>query len=474
MSYFVAILLALAIELRASTSLSASLQHRIDKLCDRTPLQWLPAITSCLLLTLIVQLFLIADAAHALERIVPFVATLPVPVASTAAPLTVQSHPVGFVIRTSFALLAVVQAILTAMFILATQGRPWSRAATVVVAIAALASAAASLLAPATTSADMYAYVGDALLGPAHAYHPSGNALAAEFSSINQLWGRPLLPAAYGPIWLYWNAAVLQNFHSLGHKLFALKVENVALVACVIVALRRLALPTNLVAAIAISPPVWLYYVCTAHNDVLPVLLLLSAMLFVRRSIVFAAIVAGVGASMKLTLLIPALAVAVIVVSSRRRLIYCVATALLAALLGPVLGGAQYLRALRAISRKYVVVNEHVHGLAGIVHLGLAATVMILVAYAIWTIRRSRFVALGFGALTTALYPWYAIWGLPYAASRPDVLAVFIIGLPLIGTLMEPEMQSVLVSACIDAFLSIALIMTIVGTRGRSASDAST
>jgi hypothetical protein len=61
-------------------------------------------------------------------------------------------------------------------------------------------------------------------------------------------------------------------------------------------------------------------------------------------------------------------------------------------------------------------------------------------------------------------YPWYALWGLPYAALDQRLLRGFLIALPVVTTLIEPFYTkayfNTATNAAIGAYVVIELIRT--------------
>jgi hypothetical protein len=100
-----------------------------------------------------------------------------------------------------------------------------------------------SLTAATVSSLDMYAYVGYAKLGLAHAYAPTGELLRGSFSSVNGIWGRPMIPCYYGPLWLLLEQFVTAPATSLGAAIFFTRIFGLASLIVLAFALDRCRVP---------------------------------------------------------------------------------------------------------------------------------------------------------------------------------------------------------------------------------------
>ncbi len=125
-------------------------------------------------------------------------AGLPVVPIDESPPL--YSHTPAWVATDILALTLAETAVLTALY-LALRGRRASRGTVAAIALTSALMIAAALRTPAATTQDLYLYVGFGHLGSA-AYAPPAVPFAGEFRAVNRLWGLPMLPAAYGPLWI--------------------------------------------------------------------------------------------------------------------------------------------------------------------------------------------------------------------------------------------------------------------------------
>jgi hypothetical protein len=359
--------------------------------------------------------------------------------------------------RYAFVLVARVQALLLGVYLAAMHDRPWRRVDTIASTCAALAIVFLALASPGLTSFDMYAYVADSLLG-SRAYDPPLTHLRDPFAIIHHMWFYPLYPAAYGPIWLWWNHAVLGLVQGLYPKLLMLRLENVLALALALGSLRRLGAPAPLVAATAVNPAIAFYFISNGHNDLAAIAVVLAAMTIAPRLPVAAGVIAGIGASEKLTLIVPAAAVALVIATRAKRFAYVAVMAATAGAIAFFLGGRPYLHALAEISAKYAYFNSWMD--VRIVHYVTAIATIAVTVVAI--VFRRPFFGAGFGfvSLAQAFFPWYAIWGLPYVAARTGALAALVVGLPVMTALLD-----VPISAKRFALAAVLTLMVLVVVR---------
>lgn len=332
------------------------------------------------------------------------------------------------------------------------RGRRFGRRARAVVVIGAGAMMLAAFMTPAVTSFDMYAYAGSA--HAANAYHPPARAFDGEFGLINRLYGVPIFPSPYGPVWLALAHAVLAPFPGLGAQLHALRLLGaLGLVACVF-ALRALRFSAADVSLVALNPALIADFVLDGHNDVTAIALTLWAIALGARSPAAAVALGVLAGGIKL----PFLAIAALATAGAKRLAVRVSGALLAIAggiaLSAVLGGRDYLLAIRATSRIYrAVVGDP---LADGVHAALALAALAAVALAVasrrvWPTAGWTFVALG-----AAFFGWYVAWGLPYAAYERRWFAVFVLSLPPLTFLLSTFYAG-------SVLLSLTLVAAVVG-----------
>jgi len=311
-----------------------------------------------------------------------------------------------------------------------------SKPATVAVVLAMAALIVMSLIEPALTSADLYSNVGYALLG-AQSYAPPVTPFSGEFSTISNWWGTPLVPAPYGPLWLAIDRAVTAFPATLLGKMMALRIFCCACFVALPLLIRELGLPRRLIVATALNPVLAMQFVVDAHNDVLALAIVLcAAIAFRRRAIAIGAILLVVTGLLKLPYVVLALPVLAVLPSRRDRL--AVAGAAVVATLAASwwLGGAQYVVSMMThVTQQGPVRPDFVW------HTVALAVGFVLIAAALLGLRRLRTAvwllpSIG-GFFPTFVYPWYLLWGLPYALARHRVTAYLLIWLPFVAALVD-------------------------------------
>ncbi len=299
---------------------------------------------------------------------------------------------------------------LLAVFVALRDRRP-SRAAVIGIAASSLTTLAIALAAQ--TGGDAWAYVGYAILPHFHdAYHPPNVAFHGDFAAANKLFGLPIAPCVYGPLWLFYDRLLLHWVPTMAVGVAVLKVVGAATFLAILAVLRRLAVPFAVLALVALNPAMINDAVQAAHNDFVAALLSLAALLALggRRTIVAIALLAG-AILIKITFAVVALVV-LGRAPARLRLVALGATLALAVPVIAVAGGADYLHALTVVGRD----TWQNPGRFGPVHV-LTGAIAVCLAVVAFT-RGRLFPALSwtFVALSTALYSWYLSWALPYVA----------------------------------------------------------
>jgi hypothetical protein len=298
----------------------------------------------------------------------------------------------------------------------------------------------AALGAHAVSGFDTYAYAGYAQLPHlADAYTPPATRLPGTFGVVNDVWGTPLVPCYYGPLWVVLSQLVAGHAGSLGAAIFALRLLEVpALIAAALV-LALWKRDVALVALLALNPAVYSLYVANAHNDMLAVALLLAATALARRF----PIVAVLGVVAAALIKIPFAAAALYVFAGRgevlRRLGWVALTAALAVGLSFAFGGKAYFEDLMMRVHQTTAGSGSLSVLtaraikAGLVVVAVVAFATAFLRGAVWRKTGWSFITLG-----SLVYPWYLIWPLPYAALARRALAWFLVPLPFVAAAMEP------------------------------------
>lgn len=283
-------------------------------------------------------------------------------------------------------------------------------------------------------SLDMYAYVGYAKLGFAHAYSPNGEPFPGEFAAINQLWGRPMLPCYYGPVWLGLEQVVAGSATTLGKAILLTRLLGLAALAFLTFALYRYKVSQYILVLLVLNPAVLGLCVVNGHNDVLGVAFAMCALAVVASAPLLASLLIACAALVKLPLLGLSLAIFTKPQPLQRRLFFIGLAVMVVAVASALAGGATYLRNL-AFHAGHLTSHEWKsetlsHILTAIAVLVLAVVFVrgIVFQAGSWTLFMLNWVN---------IYPWYLVWGLPYASRATPALEHFLIGLPIAAALLE-------------------------------------
>jgi hypothetical protein len=288
-----------------------------------------------------------------------------------------------------------------------------------------------SVLAPVLTSADLYAYVGNGLLGGA-AYVPPRIAFSGEFALINHWWHVPVPAATYGPLWLTIARLVGMLPGALFAKLLAFRALG-ALVFCAAIALLRSAgAPARAVAIAALDPGLHFQFVLNAHNDLLPVALVIAGAALVRRFPATACGLIVVAALVKLPYALCGLPILAAIRSQGGRYVAAACTLVASIAISWFAGGTAYLRALMTYAS-----GSH---LVGILHVIAALGAVIAVLATLFFRRRPRTAVWLIPMLGAYTASWYAAWSVPYALSRHRILAYLLVAFPFVSILAEPSL----------------------------------
>ncbi len=305
----------------------------------------------------------------------------------------------------------------------------------ILVGIAAAALATIAFCAPALSSADMYAYVSDGLLGRA-AYTPPNVSLSGEYAAINAWWGTPIRPTPYGPLWVAFNAWLLHFAGTLPGKIRVLQAAGLACILALAALLRACRLKPATCALVLLNPFLYLQFVSNGHNDLWPVLLTLAAFAVAKRRAYGALPFAIAAGAMKLPFAaIGALAFAGTGSAARR-----ISLAALAAIGGVAISlafaghgfvnGLSFQAASGDLTSGFALLQSPEHAVA-------AALALAAICAALLGRRAPRSAVLTLPALAVKLFPWYAVWCLPFALDDEPLMTRLLVALPVLGFLLE-------------------------------------
>jgi hypothetical protein len=285
-------------------------------------------------------------------------------------------------------------------------------------------------------TSDLYAYIAYAKLGSL-AYAPPSTPFTGPFAMLNAEIARAwivLSRSVYGPLFLALDRFCAGQATSVAQAIFNLRLLSVAGVLVCGISLRRLGFGIPLLAIFLLDPEFIRYYAFDAHNDVLAVAAVLSAMAFAKRSRI-AAIILGIAAgSIKANYTFLALLVAAGEETLPRRLGVAVTIAA-GTVAVSALGGLPYLHALTSQVAANGVANFSFVTRAS--H-AIAAVSAITAVFAAVMFRRTLFCATyTLPALAAQTLHWYAALGLPYAVFERRHAAVYFTIFPITTFLLN-------------------------------------
>jgi hypothetical protein len=281
-----------------------------------------------------------------------------------------------------------------------------------------------SCSAPVLTSFDLYGYVQYATLG-LKAYQPSSLPFVGEYH-IFDLWHDRPITAPYGPLWLVVAPLVTSALPTLLSKMLALRVLSALLFLALLAGLHALGTPARIRNVAALNPGLMLQFVANAHNDLLPIVLIVWGAVLVRTRTPLAFGLIAAAGLVKLPYMI--LGLPILAAAGRRwSTLAGIALTIMAVVgLSWATGGSGYLAALTAHVHEYPQdLAQHVAALAALVLILLATANRRRIRAAVWAIPM----------LSAALYPWYFVWGLPYALARRRALGYLLVGFPFVTVL---------------------------------------
>jgi hypothetical protein len=331
----------------------------------------------------------------------------------------------------SFALLAIA-AMQTGLLLLID--RNWGRTPqpllTIAVPVACAVLLVEALLAPAMTSPDAYSYVAYAKLGMASSYVPHFQPLSPRQDFFTWCL-KVYFPAAYGPGFVAYVGAILAQSTSLESSILILRATNAAWLIALVALVRLSGAPPRTVALLALNSAFLFQYVTNAHNDILPVVLVVAAILAARRSVLSGALLVIAAALFKIPFAAIGSLAFVRLTPPFRRFGIAALTVVVSFGLSYAIGGPNYFATLAFHSRIMA---------AGADRLEFVLAIAALLAIAFALVRQRFHWALSFTMPALAveiLQPWYVAWSLPYALVESEHLSTFLVLAPFATLLME-------------------------------------
>ncbi len=331
-----------------------------------------------------------------------------------------------------------------------------SRIDGLLVGIACVLLATVALNAPALTDGDMYSYVGYDLLGW-RAYSPPNAPFAGDFSAINALWGTPMPPAAYGPLWLAYNTWYLHWAETLVGKIHLLQAAGIAAIATLAILLRSCGLKPATCALVLLNPFLYLEFVTNGHNDLFPVILTAVAFAIARRTPYLAVPAAVAAGAMKVPFVVIGTLAFVIPTAPARRVALAALTTLCGIAIVCSFGAGIYAQALFSEASEGATAPwlrftpPHIAAIA----IALAAICTSLLGR-----RTLRSSALALSSLAAQRSAYYGVWCLPFALGDDMLMKRLLLCLPALGFFLQSVVDVRWYQFCMLAAL---LLLTVSG-----------
>jgi hypothetical protein len=324
---------------------------------------------------------------------------------------------------------------------------------------ACAAGFAQAIFAPAMTSPDVYSYIAYAKLGLA-SYAAGPHVVSPEYLPVPNWCERGILPAAYGPAFIFY----IKMLFALPHgspvaNILLLRASNAAWFALLLCFLRAAGASEATVAVAALNPAPLFQYVANAHNDVIAVALALGGIVLITRSTIAACLAYIAAALVKLPFIIIGAVMFTQLPSAIKRFSTIALSTLAALVLSYATAGPQYFAGLSYYNR---LLKSGVDPLQYI-----AVAVVLWATFSALMQHRYNHISLyAFPALSVqTLMPWYAVWSLPYAVRESKHLASYLISMPLMLMLMETGIAH---GAQLAAYLCVCAAIAVVIVRDKT------
>ena len=284
-----------------------------------------------------------------------------------------------------------------------------------------------SCAAPALTSFDLYLYVRDALLGFA-AYRPPNVPFLGAYHVFDLWLGTPR-PMLYGPLWPIVAGLVTSLAPTLFAKLMTLRALGLLSFLAVLAGLRAFGVPSRILNVFALNPGLMLQYVANGHNDLIAIAALVWAAAVVRKRASLAFGLIAIAGLFKAPFVLLGLPIVAAVRSVRLRVAGSIAAFVAVAAISWLGAGNGYFKTLAEYGAKNVA--PFVGQISGFI----AVALIVLAAAGGRRLRSGVWIVPALGAI---LFPWYFVWGLPYALARRRVLGYLLVCFPFAAMLAGP------------------------------------
>lgn len=322
-----------------------------------------------------------------------------------------------------------------------------------IVACIALLAIVEAVFAPAMTSPDVFYYMTYAKLGFA-SYVAQPQAVNIPGLPMKDWCEERILPSAYGPAFISY-IKLLPSWSPVAQVLLV-RAMNALWFLALLGLLRATGSALPIVWLAALNPALLSQYIATPHNDLIATVFVLLGVVMVSRSSWIAASAVLLAALFKLSFALVGVLVFVRLPTLGKRL--CAAAIVFAAsfVLSYLLAGPKYFAGLSYYDHLLAPEANRLQYLLVAVTLGACG-------YALLRQGFSRAAVYAFPALRIqAIFPWYAIWSLPYALLADSVksqqarLSSFLILMPLMTLLMETGIAR---SAQITAYVLVSALI---------------
>jgi hypothetical protein len=252
--------------------------------------------------------------------------------------------------------------------------------------------------------------------------------------------------------------------HSLAQGIFATRALGAISVASIVFALNRLGVSKETCTIVALNPAILTYYVSDAHNDAIGVAFALFAAAAAPAAPLLAALLMSCSALVKVSLIGVSFVIFQAQASLLRRCAYVTLSFVALGFGSYAIGGPPYIHTLFQHVFEITSYSGNNRFLSTYIFrfVELSAVVVLCLVFF-----RRRLLNAGpwpLYAMSGVSYPWYALWGLPYAALDQRLLRSFLIALPAVTTLIEPfytkAYLNTATNAAIGAYVVVELFRT--------------
>ncbi len=245
---------------------------------------------------------------------------------------------------------------------------------------------------------------------------------------VNAVWGLPLAPSPYGPLWWLISRPLVAPGASLLGEMLAFRAVEIVALAILLASLAALGCSRRTIALLAVNPGIHTMFIAEGHNDLLAASLLFAAATARRRSALLAVLLAAGAGAIKLPFLLPAFLVFLPEPTLLRRILLGSAATLTTLLATQLTAGTAYWQALRRVVELY---PSHPTPMESALQALLALIALGAVAWALLARRVLPGAVWAFPALGHFPLPQYLAWSFPAAllGRRPQI--VFLAALPL-------------------------------------------